>query len=895
MNIRGVRRLLSIGTRTSARIRRDVDEELALHIEQRADILEQAGLSRDEARARAEREFGDLEDAASYCADLDERGERRRQRRTWLDELKQDALHAVRLLRRAPAFAAATIVTLGVGVGASTAVYGVLHTYLVRPLPFPEPDRIMAITPPEPRNRNERGPSLDRVDWKLVEPLFQSVAMVDVDGFTLLGEAHAENADGAWVSPGFFDVLGLRPAMGRAFTGDDYANKAPVMLISHRLWTRRFHADSSVVGSTVRMYPLDRPTMMITIVGVLPETFWPMHWRDSDILLPLTSAEDISPWMVRLRRGDSPAAVAQQLNAVVKPQLGNSVDAEWRLTLTAARDRHSAFVERPLSAVSYAALFMLLAACGSVAGALVSRMAARRGELALRLALGGSRARIVRQLLTEAGVLALLAGLLGVAIAYALLATGGPLVEQQLGTAVPGGVNALRPTAAIILRALATSGILGVALGLIPAATFLRSGRLPNASLLRGTAHGYASRGAGRLVRRVLIATQVTVATVLLFGAGLMFRSIARMNALRLGFDPNGIVKGTMFLPQTQYRDSAAKRLLMERVLDRLDATDAVISAAAVFPHPFRGGGAGRFPVLSEGASVSEETAPRAGVHTISARYFETMRIRLVRGRAFTASDDHAAPLVVIVSERLAAQLAPHGNAIGKRIRVRAPLAANFNDQDDRPWRTIVGVVADTRKTFGRNEPPDVFIPYAQNPRAYVSIVVRTDTKETAVAEPVRRAVASIDPTLALSDVEPLVDVIAALGGPRRGLTVLLGAFAIFAMMLSALGLYASLAYTVVQRRAELALRVAIGADRSSILGLILGEGLLTAAIGIGLGVLASLALGRVIASQVYEIGPRDPGTLVGIAVVLAATAVAACLVPGIRATRTDPALALRE
>jgi putative ABC transport system permease protein len=380
---------------------------------------------------------------------------------------------------------------------------------------------------------------------------------------------------------------------------------------------------------------------------------------------------------------------------------------------------------------------------------------------------------------------------------------------------------------------------------------------------------------------------------VLLFGAGLMFRTIVRMQSLELGFRVDGVVTGSLLLPMSRYADSASKRLVTDRVLARLAETDGVRSAALVYPIPF--GGAWRFPVLVEGTALDDASAPQASVFTVSPGYFETMDVRLRAGRTFRAADDQAAPLVVVVSEALARRVAPNGNAIGRRVRVRVPHVASFDERDVRPWRTIVGVVTDTEKEFATSMPPDVYVPYAQNPRSYHAIVVRTDRPEAAMFEPVRRAVSAVDPALALSGVASMADVVAAQGGQRRGLTVLLGAFALFALGLSALALYASLSYTVVQRRAELALRMAVGASARSILRLVVAEALATAAVGVAGGAVASLALGRVLENQVYGVGTADPVTLASISLVLVLAVVAATVVPGLHAVRTDPARVLRE
>jgi putative ABC transport system permease protein len=448
---------------------------------------------------------------------------------------------------------------------------------------------------------------------------------------------------------------------------------------------------------------------------------------------------------------------------------------------------------------------------------------------------------------------------------------------------------------AVVATLAIASTIVGLALGLVPAVALLRNSREP-ISLAVGAGRGTVDRRGGLTARRLLIAGQVTVAMVLLFGAGLMFRSIAQINALTLGFRPDGVLKASVLLPFASYPDSADKRLLISRLLSRIQETDGVQSAAAVYPYPF-GGGAGGFPVLVEGAASDDATAPRGSVHTVTPGYFTftTMGIPLRSGRDFGSMDDHAAPLVVVISEGLARRIDPARNVIGRRIRVRVPYLANFTDEDNRPWRTIVGVVADTRDDFALDEPADVYVPHAQNPRSAMGIVVRARGSERDLAEPVRRAVAAVDPALALYRVGPLAAVVAEEGAQRRGLTVLLSAFALFSLALSALALYASLSYMVVQRRPELALRMAVGASAASILRLILGEGMLTTSIGLMAGAVASVGLGRVLGNQLYGVAPTDPATLASISLVLVVTVTGACVIPSTRAARIDPAIALRE
>lgn len=889
-----LRRYLAL-PRGARKIERDVTEELRSHIMLRAEELVRRGYSEEDARARASREFGDLDDAIRYCAAVEKQTERRHRVREWLSELYYDTRYSLRLVRRSPAFTAATVLTLGLALGASTVVYTVLYAYLIRPLPFPNADRLVWVDPPSAAPSRARPPSLETVRWSAAESLFARTMTWDIDGFTLTGAPYAETVTGAWISSGYVPALGVRTAIGRTFSAQEYRERAPVAVISDRLWQRRFGGDSSVIGAIITMHSVDNPDApsRVTIVGVLPKGFWPIHWRQSELLRPFAPNNEM-PVLAQLQPGATLEQTERRLDAVVRGQLPSAVDRAWRMRLVPALDQHSQRVRPLLLAILGAALFMLLAAGGSVAGALVSRSAARRREIAIRLALGGGRIRVLRQLLTETGVIAVLASIFGLILAFAILSVSAEAIERLLGTTTPGGSISLRPSLSIVGTLAVASAFVGLLLGLLPALTLLRHRRGPIDLAGAGASRGVVDRGGGLIARRSLIAGQVVVAMVLLFGAGLMFRSIAQIDALELGFRPEGLLKASVLFPFATYPDSDDKRLLVSRLVERVGETDGVRSAAAVFPYPFRGG-AGAFPVLIEGASADDETAPRAEVHTVTPGYFRTINIPVRAGRDFNATDDHAAILAVIVSEGLARRIDPGGHVIGRRIRVRVPFLANFNDEDARPWRTIVGVVGDARDDFAQDEPPDIYVPYAQNPRSAMGIVVRATRDEREIAEPVRRAVATVDPGLALSGVGSLADVIAEEGGQRRGLTVLLGAFALFSLGLSALALYASLSYMVVERRPELALRMAIGASGSSILRLVLAEGMLTTLIGLVVGGAASLGLGRVLGNQLYGVAPTDPATLVSISVALLMTVTAACVIPSARAARIDPGIALRE
>jgi len=875
----GLRRYVTLPGRKRARIVRDVDSELETHLAMRAEALERQGATRDDARAQALREFGDLADARQYCVEVSRRTDRRAKWRDWLSDARLDAGHAVRLMRRSPAFSAATIAVFAAAIAASTAANSVLRAYLIRPLPFPESDRLMSIVPGPSLAVFPRSPSLQHVDWKRVDSLFEVTAAWDLDGFTLPDGSRPDYIDGAWVSPGFSKAMGITPAIGRDFTADDFAKHAPVALISDALWERRYGRDPRIVGTTVTMASTDRPREQtrVTIVGVLPRTFWHLN-RFTDLLRPLPD-ESRMPSLARLQRGMSMAEGEAKLDAVVRAQL-SGVDPGWRMSLMSASEEHAANIRPILVAISGAALLMLLAACGSVAGGLVGRMVSRRQELAIRTALGGTSGRIGRQLLTESVILATIAGTIGVVAARILLVAIGPLIERQLGATVPGGAMALAPDMTAMVGAIAFSAMTGVLCGLVPALAFLRRDQRASGATLR-PGHG-SGRAAGTRVRQTLIWCELSLAVVLLFGAGLMARTVAHLQTVELGFHSNGVIKATVLLPSDRYGDSTARREGMSRLLASIRDVPGVRDAAAVFPYPFRG--APPASVVREGALEPGSAIPAVS-YTVSDHYFSTMEIALASGRAFDARDDGRSALVTIVSARLATRLWGATDPIGRRIRIGG---------DAQPGREVVGVARDVRNTLDDDGPAaeNVYLPYAQNPRAYQSFVVRAGDAQ--VGDAMRRAVAAVDPNLALSEVEPLDDVVARQRAPRRGLAILLGAFSVFALVLAALGLYTSLSYLVEQRRLEFAVRMAVGAESAAIVGLVMAEGVAPVVAALVTGTALSLAFGRVLEHQVFGVDTSDLPTLIAIAAVLVGAAGAAMVLPAWKATKTNPAIALR-
>jgi predicted permease len=871
----GLRRYIRLPHSSPKRIDRELDDELRFHLEMRSKELQQEGLSPANADREARRRFGNVADAREYCRaqDLEREGHRR-----WssvFDEAWQDANIAVRQHKHRPLFAVAALLTLAFGIGANTAIYTLVNAYLVRPFPFPNDDRIAQIIAGPSREFNPNGPNLGNVDWRQVDSAFDGVVAWDLDGFTVVDGRDPEYVDGAWVNPGYFDILGVRPALGRAFSADDFRSDAHVALISHSLWMRRFGGDASVVGKTVRMHSTDRPANaeLVTIVGVLRESAWHLN-RFTDVLRPLTNGR--MPSLARLRPGMSLAEAERRLTAAVRAQLAASTDAAWHMSLSTLREEYTHDVRPMLLALGFAGVLLLLLTCANVAGLIAARGAGRCREMGLRAALGAGRGRLVRQLLVEAAVLTTIAGVIGVGLTQLGIRIVAETVQRQLGVTVPGGNANLRVDGTVLAVALVTTVLVVILIGARNAFVSSRSD-LASALRLAGAGAGAGDRRNGARILTV----QLALAFALLVGAGLTLRSAAAMSTVSLGFEPAGVTRAHVLFPRSRYAEPADRARAMASVLDRIASDPTVVAAATVFPDPFRPAEAA--PIAKEGATTADASLPRAMPHTISADYFDVMRVPVLSGRTFGAVDVNGPP-TAIVSDGLAERLWPGQSAIGQRIRIA----------DATDWRTVVGVVRDVRKTITGELLPDVYVPFDQSPRAYTAIVTRTrgDAND---GKAIRRGLALIDPALAPSEIASLGEVIGNETARPRALAALLTGFAAFALVLAALGLGGAMANLIVQRQRELAVRMAVGATSSDVLRLLLGDAGRVIVAGLGLGAVLAYALSRVLANQLFGITASDPSTYAVVALILAVIGMLAAALPGMRVTRIHPASVLRD
>jgi predicted permease len=870
-----MRRYIRLPHSSPKQIDRELDDELSFHLEMRSKELQEAGLSAANADKEARRRFGNVANAREYCRDQDLQREGHRRWSAVFDEAWQDAIIAVRQLKHRPLFAIAALLTLAFGIGANTAIYTLVNAYLVRPFPFPNDDRIAQIIAGPSREFNPNGPNLNNVDWRQVEGAFDGVVTWDLDGFTVVDGGEPEYVNGAWVNPGYFDILGVRTALGRGFSADDFGPDAHVALISHSLWMRRFGGDPSAVGKTVRMHSTDRPANaeIVTIVGVMPASAWHLN-QFTDVLRPLTNGR--MPTLARVKPGMPLSEAERRLTAVVRAQLPPSTDAAWHMSLTTLREEYTHDVRPMLLTLGCAGVLLLLLTCANVAGLIAARGAGRRREMGLRAALGAGRGRLVRQLLVEAAVLTAIAGAIGIGLTQLGIRIVSETVQRQLGVTVPGGNANLRVDGTVLAVALVTSVVVVILIG---ARNAFVGSRSDLASALR-----LAGAGAGAVDRqsrtRILVA-QIALAFALLVGAGLTLRSAAAMSAVSLGFEPAGVTRAHVLFPRSRYAEPADRARAMASVLERIGSDPTVVAAATVFPDPFRPAEAAA--IAREGAAADASQLPRAMPHTISSGYFDVMRVPVLAGRTFGPADVSGPP-TAIVSDGLAARLWPGQSAIGQRIRIA----------DATDWRTVVGVVHDVRKTITGELVPDVYVPFDQSPRAYTGIVARTRGDANG-GQAIRRGLASVDAALAPSDVASLGEVIGNETARPRALAALLTGFASFALVLAALGLGGAMANLIVQRQRELAVRMAVGATSSDVLRLLLGDSGRVIGGGLAVGAVLAYALSRVLANQLFGITSRDPSTYVVVAIILAAIGMLAAALPGMRVTRIDPASVLRD
>jgi len=871
----------------------DLDDEFRFHVDAEMEYLTARGWTPAAAREEALRRFGDVEQYRRDCRCADERRAGREHRKENLIVLKQDLRFALRSLRRQPAFTAIVVITLALGIGANTAIFSVINAVMLTPLPYREPHRLVMLWETRPGSDRPLVSYPNFKDWRQRQRGFEDIGVYyPWASFTMTGRGDAERVDGALVSGNYLQLLGVRPALGRLVTpADDSPGSARVALLDNGFFQSRFGGDRSVLGSTLVL-----DDQAYTVVGVLaPDVRVSYRAGDQnpDVVLPVGLFAADAPYN---RRGQPDLFAVGRLKPDVTVQQAVSdlqrVNAELRTEYPGENAGLGAagaplmygvvrFIKPALQILMAAVALVLLIACANVSSLVLSRSAARQREFALRTALGAARGRIVRQVLTESVVLALAGGTLGVGIAVAGVRL---LVTLQRGAPRIADAHMNTP---VLLFALGVSLLTGLLFGLAPA---LQSGSAQLVSALKEGGRGTSGGASLQRTRAALTVAEVALAVVLLAGSGLLVRSFARLTAVDPGFQPSHVIAAMVNLPAGKYPSVEQARVTLDQLLAKVRAIPGVQSATL----------GSDLPICCQGQStISFASRPEAdqsklallNVAVVDPEYFETLQIPFVGGRHIETGDRAGAPLVALVSERVAKKFFGGASPIGERLR----LGGGGQVNDTNSWRTIVGVVRDTR-TDGLTEAPrgTLYLPRAQEKMRGGFVIVRSAQPAEQMTAQLRRALAEVDPNVPLERVQTMDAALAVeVEGPKFSM-LMLTLFAAVALALASVGIYGVISYNVTQRTGEIGVRVALGAQRRDVAALVVGQAMAMAAVGVVIGVLLALWGGKSLSAMLFGVGPRDPLVLGAASVFLLAVALAAALAPALRAMRIDPTIAMR-
>ncbi len=890
---------MEFGKRLRSRIWRgsvddEVDAELAFHVEMRARELVARGMTPEDARATAIRRFGDINRVNATCRREGRRRDRDMRRTEYLSEFAQDATFASRQLLRNPGFTLVAIVTLALGIGATAAIFSAVNAVVLRPLPVPDPDRIFAVY------TNWRGSPGNISAGNFVHGIataraFSDVTAIQYSSFNLADAEDAERVIGARTTAGFFNVFGTQPQYGRVYGADeDQPGREQVVVLSHRLWSRKFGSDPAIVGRPIRLNG-----RQYEVIGIMPALF-DFTARSEELWVPVaftperkaTHDEHYLQVYGRLRPDASREQAfseLQQRAADLKVKAPRD-NAELGFTVTNLMDELVGDYRRRLYIMLGAVGLVLLIACGNIANLLLARGAARSGEMAMRAALGAGRGRIVRQLMTESAVLAAVSGTAGLALAW--------WGVQALVSAAPPGVPRLEQTAVdplVLAFTLAIAVLCAVLFGLAPA---LRAARTDVQTVLKEGGRGAASGGIRDRLRTGLIVAELALALMLLVGTGLFIRSAIALDRTPPGFNPNGVLTVRLSLPASEYETPDRIVQTFERILDAARQVPGVTRAALTSQVPMGPGGNGN-GLIPEGRPLAPESAINSRLRIVTPGYFETLGIPIVGGRALDETDRHGALKVMVISEALAAAAFPGQDPIGRRIACCEP----GPDGKSPDFKTVVGVAGDVRwRGLGEAPSPEFYLPAAQVPavawnwiQRTMYVAVRTPMEPAAVITPLRAALAPAIPGVPLYDVRTMEQRVGGSIATARFNTLLLTVLGAIGLILAAVGIYGVIAYFVSRRTQEIGVRMALGATRGDVVRLVVRQASLPVLCGIGLGVAVSFPVTRVLSTQLFGVQPHDPLTFAAVTCGLTIVALLASLVPALRAASVDPTRALHS
>jgi putative ABC transport system permease protein len=868
------------------RVEDEVDAEFDFHVEMRTRELVARGMDPAAARAAAVSRFGDINQVNAACRALCRQKDSDMRRTEYWSELTQDVTFALRHFVAQPGFTAVALLTLAIGIGATSAIFSAVHAVVLQPLPYPAPERLVNVY--EDYQGQPGGVSAGNfTDARAGATTFRELAAAQYSSFNLTHEGSAERVTGARVTAGFFDVFGVQPALGRPFTAaEDEPGKEQVVVLSHRLWARRFGSDPSLVGRDIRL-----GGQAYRVLGVMPASF-DLTADAEELWVPIaftavrkiTHDDHYLSIFGRLKDGVSREQALGDLKRLVpgiKALYPKDTQTLGFMVVAMTDDVVGDYRAR-LFVMLGAVGFVLLIACGNLANLLLARGAARSGELAIRAALGAGRARIVRQLLTESVLLALAASLLGLGLAQAGI--------RALVAMSPPGVPRLEQARLDGLAILFTIGVAflcALIFGLVPA---VRAARTDVQTGLRSAGRSPAAAGIRDRLRTALVAGELALALLLLTGASLLIQSALALQRVPPGFNPDGVLSARLSLPADQYGPPEAVQQTFEAIVEQARAIPGVRAAAVTSQVP-RGRGGNGNGLVPEGRTQDAAHSIGSRLFMVTPAYFDAMGIPIVRGRALTDQDRQGALKVMVISEALAREAWPDQDPIGRRMGCC-----------DGTLKTVVGVAGDVRsRAPGAAPVPEFYLPIAQLPpeawswiQRTMYVVVRTDGDPSSAATPLRDAVRRVAPDVPLFDVRTMEERLGASLSTARFNMTLLTLLGAIGLLLAAIGIYGVMAYFVSRRTQEIGIRMALGATRADVVRLVVRQAAVPLAAGLVIGVLASLALAGVLQAELFGVTARDPRTLAFVAVLLAVVGLLATLIPARRAASIDPTVALR-
>jgi putative ABC transport system permease protein len=860
----------------------DMAEEMRFHLEQRTADNAADGLPPDEARYAAQRRFGNV-------ASIQEQA-REGRGWSWLEGFAKDLCHAVRALRKSPGFTATALLTLTLGIGANTALFSVINSVLLRPLPFPSADRLTVVWETSAQQGVKRegpaGPNF--YDWREQSRLFQDLAAIELGTGTVTGQGEPRQVPAMRVTTNLFSVLNVRPALGRLFAPEDgRGGRQARVIISRDFWQRALGGDPHIIGKTVMVDQIS-----YQVIGVLDRDFWlPFQsdlfvpWPDDELRFERGRLSHDLGVFGRLKPGVTAAQAEAELNAIhARLRLTHPELAGWGVTVVPLQSVMAEYIRPALLVLFCAVTLVLLIACVNVANLLLARALGRGREVAVRAALGATRGRLIQQFLTESLVLSLAAGGLGTLLAYWGVVLLSAVVPATIPLPDAAAEVTLRPfeiDGRVLAFSLGVSLLTSLLFGLAPAIHALKT------DVIQGLKSGSrVATGGGRRMREALLVIEIALALVLLSGAGLMLKSFSRLQHADLGFQAGQLLTLEMELPtDSHYKTGPEQSSFFAQVLERVGSLPDVTCVAVTSVLPLHSQEQRARFLIESGPILPPNERFQSDLRQVSPGYFQTMGIAFKHGRLLDRHDsaEGAAPLVGLVDEAFVRRFFADGNALGRHLRLGEARLE------------IVGVVGDVKHAGADREVrPTLYVSFLQSPAQRMNLVLRTTAAPASLVTSAKQAIWSIDPDQPIYRIESMEDVVAGATSAPRLMLSLLGLFAVVALGLAALGIYGVTAYAVRQRTNELGIRLALGASPAEVVALVLRQGMLLVVVGLTTGLAAIFALGRLGQAMLYHTSSHDPVALGATAALLAVVALVACFIPARRATNVDPMIALR-